>query len=258
MRLYIFLVLAGMMFLNGCSSTPDLTEIPESSLEDRTAAQNKFIEGRQSLSLRMNSKALDSFQKAIELDPKNSVYYFYAGVIYFSEGQLDTAERYFKSAIQLEPRSKDAYRELGRLYMSKGMWEKAIHNFKRDIEISGTTFPHKVYNWLALSYYQLNQFENAEREWLKALSFRDNADIRYNLALAYKSRGELDKALNFFILATRLNSDLIFAHYEAGLLLLEKQRLPEAKEHFENVIRLEPKGELALIARINLNKMVEQ
>jgi len=257
MLLCVLLVLAGGALLGGCTSVPDLKNIPEASIEDRSAARKKFLEGRQFLSLKMNAQALESFVDAIKLDPGNASYYFAAGEVNFSEERLDAAEKYFKSALQIDPRSKGVSRELGRLYMSKGMWEEAIQNFKQDIEISGTTFPHEVYNWLALSYYQLNQFDNAEREWLTALNFRDNADIRYNLGIAYKSRKEYDKALKSFVAATHLNPEFVSAHFEAAILLYGKQQWLGARQHFEEVIRFDPKGEMAILSRKYLNEMVE-
>jgi tetratricopeptide (TPR) repeat protein len=257
MSLFVLLILAGGSLLGGCTSVPDLTRIPETSIEDRSAARKKFLEGREFLSLKMNAQALESFKDAIELDPGNASYYFAAGEINFSEERLDAAEKYFKSALQIDPRSKGVFRELGRLYMSKGMWKEAVQNFKKDIEISGTTFPHEVYNWLALSYYQLNQFENAEREWLTALNFRDNADIRYNLGIAYKSKKEYDKALKSFVAATHLNPEFVSAHFEAAIILHSKREWPGARQYFEEVIRLDPKGEMATLSRKYLNEMVK-
>ena len=225
MRLNKILLLAALILAGGCSTASDLASMPEVSIESRSAARKKFIEGRQFLSLRMNSEALGSFRDAIDLDPKNASYYISAGAVCFTEKQFDLAEYYFKSAIELEPRSKGIYRELGRLYMAKSLWKKAISEFKKDLEISGATYPHEVYNWLALSYYQLKQFENAEREWLKAIEINDNAEIRYNLALAYKTRGEEDKALESFKIASRLNKDFTLAHFEAGQIYYKKQIL---------------------------------
>jgi len=256
-RLYVCLILMGGFLLGGCTSVPELNKIPEASIEDRSAARKKFLEGRQFLSLNMSAQAHESFVDAIKLDPGNASYYFAAGEINFAEDQLDSAEEFFKSALRIDPRSKGVSRELGRLYMAKGMWEEAIQSFKQDIEISGTTFPHEVYNWLALSYYQLNQFENAEREWLTALNFRDNAEIRYNLGIAYRSRQEYDKALKSFVAATHLNPEFVSAHFEAAVLLHGKQEWPGAKQQFEEVVRLDPKGELGILSRKYLNEMVK-
>ncbi|QPJ65108.1 MAG: tetratricopeptide repeat protein [Candidatus Nitrohelix vancouverensis] len=258
------LALAGCLGLWGCASmdTPNTSsaQIPkeEASFEDKSKARDKFKDGLQFLSLNMLKEAIGSIQDAARLDPHNSAYPLYIGAIHYSEGNLDAAESVFLEVLEMDSDNKDAYRKLGRLYLEQGRWSQAAHYLEEDLKRPGTPMPHTVYNWLALSYYNLKRFDEAERQWLLALDIAENADIRYNLGLAFKFNEKFDKALESFELAARMKPEFAPAHFESALLYLKKQNFTQARRHFESVVRLEATGERSDMSREYLNLISSQ
>ena len=238
LALFVGLLLLG--YLGGCASD---------SASGISKAQAKFQEGLEKGSINDQKGMIASFKEAVELNPKSEQFRLHLGMAYFLAGDLANAEKEFNRTLEINKESKDAYRQLGRLYMRKGKWERAVENFKEDLSRPGTPQPHRVYNWLALSYYNQGKFDDAEREWKKAIELKDNAAIRLNLALAYKDQERFDQALQSLQKAVALNPKFPQAHYEISQLFILKKQMDRAVKHFKKVIQLAPKSEWARVSR---------
>lgn len=236
--LFAGLLLLG--YLGGCASD---------TASDNSKAQVKFQKGLEQGSLNDPKGMIANFKEAVELNPKNEMFRLHLGMAYFLTGDLKNAEKEFNQTLVINKESKDAYRQLGRLYMRTEKWDRAIENFKEDLSRPGTPEPHRVYNWLALSYYNQRQFDDAEREWKKALELKDNAAIRLNLALAYKDQERFDQALQSLQKAVVLNPKFPQAHYEISQLFILNKQMDQAVVHFKKVIRLAPRSEWARVSR---------
>ena len=108
---------------------------------------------------------------------------------------------------------------------------------------------HQVRNMIALSYYNLNKFNEAIAEWKTAVQVRDNAAIRLNIALAYKDNESFSLAISSLEKAIALKPKFPQAHFEIALLYLKEKNLDEAKKHFKSVIIMEPNGKRAISSR---------
>jgi len=233
----------GLLFLGyfgGCASFQE---------SDISKARMKFQEGFEKGSLNDKKGMIASFQEAVKLNPNSERFRLHLGMAYSLAGDLIKAEKEFKQTLEINQESKDAYRQLGRLYMRKGEWDRAVENFKEDLSRPGTPQPHRVYNWLALSYYNQGKYDDAEHEWEKAIELKDNAAIRLNLALAYKDQERFDQALQSLKKAVVLNPEFPQAHYEISQLFILNKQMDQAVEHFKKVIQLAPKSEWARVSR---------
>jgi len=232
------LLLAG--YLGGCASD---------RAHEVSQAQTKFQDGLGHGSLNDREKMIASFKEAVELEPDNESYRIHLGASYFLQGDMGNAEKQYRQALKINKDSKEAYRQLGRLYMRKGDWDNAVINFEEDLKRPGTVQPHRVYNWLALSYFSQGSFDQAEAQWLKALELKDNAAIRLNLALAYKEQERFDKATESLKRAVDLNPQFAQAHFELSQLFVLNKEMKQAVRHFKKVIRLEPKSEWGRLSK---------
>jgi Tfp pilus assembly protein PilF len=234
---------SGLLFagyLGGCASDP---------AHKVSQAQTKFEDGLGHGSLNDRVKMTASFKEAVELEPDNERYRIHLGMAYFLQGDTENAEKQYKQALKINKNSKDAYRQLGRLYMQKEDWDNAVINFEEDLKRPGTVRPHRVYNWLALSYFSQGNFDQAEEQWLKAIDLKDNAFIRLNLALAYKEQELFDQATASLKRAVDLNPRFTQAHYELSQLFVLNKEMKQAVKHFRKVIRLEPKSEWGRLSK---------
>lgn len=207
-------------------------------------AQKKFTEAIRLASLK-NSRAemYNALIEAIKLDPLESRYHWEIAKSYFADGELEKAEKEFKQTIRLNDGFGEAYKELGRLYMRTGDLEKAVFYLKEGLRKPGISSPQNMHNWIAISYYGQNKFQEAESEWLEALRIKENENVLLNLALAYRDREFFDKATDSLKRAVRANPRFAPAHYHLALLFLKNKDFEQATKYFDQTVELDPNGE---------------
>lgn len=238
--------LASLMMLTGACATT-------SPSEKKLMAQQKYEEAKNP----GNSKKekYKKLMEAIRMAPKEALYRVGLADEYFKDGQYDKAEKVYLSAIRVNPDFMIAYRMLGRLYMQKGQWEDATINLNRALNQPNVINPVQLYNWLAYSEYRKGDLTKAEKAWLRALDINDNDRVRLNLALIYKEGNRLDLAQASLLKVLEMNPKLPSAHFALGEIYYKRNKFGKAKQHFNEVIHLEPLGEQAKVSQEMLNKL---
>ena len=165
--------------------------------------------------------AIDSYQKAIELEPKNPYIFNEMGLIYLakadslgresgkeekSKENLAKAEDNFQRAIELKSDYAPAHFQLAMVYQRGGKTKEAISKLEETELIapldSGLAFQ------LGLLYYNDNQMEKAKSEFLRAISIDENySNARYFLGLIYDQEGKKDLAIEQFEKIEELNPE---------------------------------------------------
>jgi len=80
-------------------------------------------------------KAIQAFEKAIILNPRSAKLYNTIGLLYDKMGKPDTAVIAYKKAVNLDPTYKNSHYMLGQLYQNRGNFDKAIAEFTKHIRI---------------------------------------------------------------------------------------------------------------------------
>jgi len=243
----VLILFFGGTIIQGCATTA--TTDPVQEVDNKKLARKKFQEAREFGSLDMKEEMLAALHETVDLDPKNINYRLQLGYAYIRMEDFENAEMTFLQILEIDKNNKPALRELGILSMRKRDWQKAVYYFNEDLKNPGTPMPHQIYNYLALSYYNMGKHENAEEEWLKALHVKENAAIRLNLALAYRDRERFDDAMVSLKKALDLNPNFAQAHFEMAVLLLKKRENKKASKHFNEVLRFSPQGPWAQSSR---------
>ena len=225
-------LLAGLLlWTGGCATTPSPSEIKlkaQQKYEEAYAPGNSKDEKRKKI------------MEAIRMSPKEPLYRVGLGDLYFKEEKLDKAERMYLSAMKVSPQFQVTYRMLGRLYMQKSQWDDAIEYLEKALNQKNVINPIQLYNWLGYSEYRKGNLTKAEKSWLRALDINDNEKIRLNLALLYKEGNRLDLAKASLIKALEMNPKLPSAHFALAEIYYHRNKFRQAREHFSEVIRLEP------------------
>lgn len=245
-RWTIILTLA--VLLGACASTPS----PE---EKQSLARNRYDEAIRLQSSKDTDGMLVKLREAVNLVPEEPLYRMTLANVLFSVENLEEAEIQYKTTLQHNPEMTEAYKQLGRLYMQKGDWANAQHYLEDALKRPGLARPHELYNWLAITHYAQGRFNDAEKNWQSALKILDNFEIRVNLARAYRDHELFDLSQEMLENALKLNAQSALAHYELAQLYLKKREFPKARQHFTEVIRLEPMGDLSKASRKYLELM---
>lgn len=149
-------------------------------------------------------KAIEEYNKVIELDTNNAEVHINLGVIYKDKGALDKAVEEYKKALTIDPWLEAGYNNLGVMYFLKGNYAEAIKQYQKAVEINPKNL--ESYINLGVVYGMQKRGEEAVRAFQTAISINpQHAETFYNLAVVYDENGEIDKALRYYSKFVELN-----------------------------------------------------
>lgn len=154
-------------------------------------------------------KAIDSYQKALKLNPKYSnaklnlsAAYQGIGISQYKKGQYSLAIKSMNKALQLEPKNTDIYYNLGIFYNAASQPEQAIKSYQSALKIDPgyKTIRHNLF----VTYYNLGintQDKNQAISYLKKAVQLDSTDknVYFALGNAYISQNSYDEAIKAYL-----------------------------------------------------------
>lgn len=162
-----------------------------------------------------------TYDKAIELNPKDAKAYYSRGDAYTDKGDYDKAIKDYDKAIELNPEDAEAYLNRGVAYEKKGNYDQAINDYDR-----------------VIAFYT-RQAENDDEINLNEILANTYA-IRGN---AYYEKGNYDHAITDLDKAIELNPEEEAAYYTRGNAYEKKGNDKKAKEDLKKAADLEDSGE---------------
>jgi len=139
--------------------------------------------------------ALETYQKAIRINPQQGSAYLMVGVIYEFLGEKEKAKNYFLKA-------KERYNSLQDFYLQRGM------------------------TWL-----RLGEFSKAEEDAEKALEINPkSAEAHFLLGNAYEAQEKIAQAIAEFSIVSDMDADpklTVIARYKIGMLALRGISSPQ-------------------------------
>jgi tetratricopeptide (TPR) repeat protein len=182
--------------------------------------------------------------KKIELDPPTDARaYVLLGSWLKADGNLDGAMDSYRKAIELEPRYARAHQYLGIVLSKKGDRDGAIAHYRKAIEVV-PKYVGAHYN-LGNALKEKGDLEGAIGCWRKSIELNPKHDKSYtNLGLALQVRGDKDGAIDHFRKAIKLNPKQVEAHTGMGSALRAKGDLDGALPYFHKAVELAPKSAL--------------
>ncbi len=206
-RLLFATVLMGPLLAGGCSTTEE--EIQKS--------KGYYQEGVASLAVD-RQKAFVSFQRAVQVNPKNKEAHYGLGHIYAQQGKFNQAEEEFRTAIGLDEDYSEAHAYLGQVLVSQGRWSEAINSYK-------SALGNPLYPTPDLA--------------------------RFHLARALAHEGELQAAMEAYEDALLVNPPSVppaLLHLELGQIYYKLGFQSRAKDTLNKVTSLDKGGEYAAAA----------
>src|SRR2546426_1040503 len=141
-------------------------------------------------------EAVSFFKHAVELDPNFALAYAKLGVVHFNSLQYDLSAKFMAKAFELRERAS----ERERFYISSFYYSFATAELDKDIEVLELwkqTYPRDFFahNNLAFAYATTGQFEKAIEEDREVLRLNPNvAGLYYRLGLSLTALNRLDEA----------------------------------------------------------------
>ena len=104
-------------------------------------------------------KALEYWNKALQINPKQANVYKSMALLYMKKGQFDEAVEQFRKALEIQPELADVYVNIGHSLMMSGRPNEAIEALQKEIQIS----PNADF-----AYFLLGQANLQQKEYQKA------------------------------------------------------------------------------------------
>jgi tetratricopeptide (TPR) repeat protein len=198
-------------------------------------------------------EAVQSFQRAVELDPNNEQYYFDLGMEYLSHFTFGPASEVYRVGTQKFPRSSRQYLGLAFSHYAVREYAEAADAFTTALEIDPES-PAVFQAWKTVLSFL------APKDWDALLPRLDrlaaahpqNAELAFaygaalfRLEVSKGEQGAFDRPQIFLEKSVRLQPDFPLAHLElAGLYAARKQHEKAVAEYLET-IRQDPKSDVA-------------
>ena len=175
--------------------------------------------------------------------------HFNQGVHFYNQRETSKAIQAYQKVLEVDPAYVEAYNNLGILYQEMGDWEKARKAYQLALEIK----PHyeKALNNLGILHYLQGHYEDSMGAFQRVLAVNpQNVEGHINLGVLFKKRGQLDQAMKSFQRALALNPLRGEIHYNLALVYEQAQKNKLAVEHYQAFIHLSAKTHPALVREV--------
>ncbi len=177
------------------------------------------------------------------------IHYFNKGVSLYNQGEIAKAIQAYQKVIEMDPAYVEAYNNLGIIYQELGDLESALKTYQKVIEINPKY--EKGFNNIGILFYLREEHEKAEEAFKKALAINSNhIETHINLGTLYKKKGQLDKGIESYQKALAINSLHGETHYNIGLLYEQMGKTDLAIHHYQQFIHLSSSSYPELVSRV--------
>ena len=164
--------------------------------------------------------ALRLYDRAIELDPLEPMWFYNRGVIREYIGDSIGGLEDFRRSIEIDPTFALGHWGTALALFDREKYLKTLHHLNKVLFFAPGSW--RTYYALGLTHYRLREFEEAILNFRKYDAVNQDAEwVNYHLGVSYKGLGNMEKARHYLTRAA-----------EQGL-----QEAKEELERWENVVR---------------------
>jgi tetratricopeptide (TPR) repeat protein len=206
------------------------------------------LRGRELRHVKEYGRALQEYDRAIELDPELALAHYGRGLTHQLTDDFPAALAALDRADELAPDTGWIIAERAETYRLAGRFEQAIADFDRAIALDPTDAASLTGR--AVCRHSLGQFDGALADFNRSLSIdEDDLWALVRRARLRRSRGEVDEAFAEFDRAVSLAPDLAWVASERGDAYRLAGRFEDAVVELGRAVALEPDYASALASR---------
>jgi Tfp pilus assembly protein PilF len=175
--------------------------------------------------------------------------HFNLGVQFYNQREFLKAIQSYQKVIELDPTYIEAYNNLGIIYQEIGDFDRAFGAYQKSIEINPQY--EKGHNNLGILFYLKGRNEEALEAFQKALAINsNNIESHINLGVLYKKQGQLNKAIESYQKALDINPLHRETHYNIALLYEQLENIDLAIGHYQQFIKLSSPSHSDLVSKV--------
>ena len=172
--------------------------------EDKNAF-DYFLLGNNLYYEKQYEEAINSYKKAIKINPKDYRSYFNIAVVYGEQKEYKKSISFYEKVIEINPKDDGAYNNMGRAYFELEKYKEAITFYEKAIEINPND--DRIYYNMGITYVKLKEYEEAIVFYKKAIDLNPKNDgIYYNLGVVYGILKMYQEAITSYKKAIQINT----------------------------------------------------
>ncbi len=126
--------------------------------------------------------------------------------------------------------------ERGDIMMARKMYREAIESFESDSQKSAV-----IYNKIGIAYHQLQQLDNARKNYDRALKLkRDYGEALNNIGTVYYAKKSYRRAISYYQKALRVTPNSASIYSNLGTALFARKRYEDATEAYQKALAIDP------------------
>ena len=197
------------------------------------------IAGASNAGLMQFDAAIDSYKKALKINPDYAQAYNNMGNALYDKGDLEESIESYKQALKINPDYADAYNNMGNALKDKGDLEASVESFKQALKIN-PDFAQAYYN-MGNALNDKGDLEATIERFKQALKINpDYADAYNNMGIALNDKGDVESAIESYKQALKINPDYADAYYNMGNALKDNGDPEVAIESYKQALKIKP------------------
>jgi tetratricopeptide (TPR) repeat protein len=184
--------------------------------------------------------------------------HFNSGVSFYNQKEFSKAIQAYQKVIELDPTYVEAYNNMGIIYQMLGNADRAFESYQKSTKINPRY--EKGYNNLGILLLLKDRNEEALEAFQKALAINsNNIESHINLGILLKKKGEWEKAIESYRRALAISPLHGETHYNIALLYEQLENLELAISHYQQFIQLSSKSHPELVSKVqrHLNELMK-
>jgi tetratricopeptide (TPR) repeat protein len=122
------------------------------------------------------------------------------------------------------------------ILMARKMYREAIEAFQQDSTKSAV-----VYNKMGIAYHQLQQLDNAKKNYERALKLKsDYAEALNNLGTVYYAQKSYRRAIGYYRRALKINPQSASIYSNLGTAFFARKKYQEATDAYQEALMIDP------------------
>jgi len=189
------------------------------------------------------NEAVDKFSLAIEILPDRIDAYKNLAFTYTQMNNNPSAIQTYIKAIEIDPTNLELKTFLGLLYYENKEYEKAIevlNEVTAKADPQSKEFAEALHN-IAISYDLMGQSEKAIESYQNALKVAPgNIDLMFNMGRLYFMKEDYEKAIESLEKVLEKNPDDFDSHLNIGNAYLQLEKFDKAIPYFKKTVEIKP------------------
>lgn len=207
-------------------------------MSDWQVIEKKYKQADHALDQNNPHKAARLLRDLVKSEPEEPLFHWLLGYALSEMNEYQGAIQEFQEALKLDPKNVAAWGCLGRTYMELEAWGPAEQALTARLALKKSP---QHYVFLANVMMEMDRYDSAIECCRKAIELDPSfGEAFLNLGLAYRHEKQLDKAIAAIKKATELDTDYFIAFRELGLTYYYAARTSLAIQALQTCLAMSP------------------